>query len=200
MSMNTNSDASSFFSQFSGGGGGAPSFAFQKIGDTVKGRVVSCKMMDQTYFGTSDKIPDGKGGYKKQLQVVLDTNLRNWEGLKKTPTDQDGVPQPASEDTGARAIYVKGWMIGPVSDAISKATGGERNFPVAGDILAVQFSEETPTNKGNPLKKFAANAKAAPEGFGDFAEAQEEKTAAATAPAGPSLDLEDEDDGVTPPF
>src|SRR5699024_3220662 len=89
MSMNGNSDASSFFSQVSGGGGGAPSFAFQKLGDTVKGRVVSCKMMDQTYFGTSDKIPDGKGGYKKQLQVVLDTNLRNWEGLKKTPTDQD---------------------------------------------------------------------------------------------------------------
>ena len=198
--MNTNSDASSFFSQFSGGGGGAPSFAFQKLGDTVKGRVVSCKMMDQTYFGTDNKIPDGKGGFKKQLQVVLETTLRNWDGLKKTPTDQDGVEKPASEDTGSRAIYVKGWMIGPVSDAILKATNGERNFPVAGDILAVQFSEETPTNKGNPLKKFAANAKAAPEGFGDFAEALEEKTAAATAPAGPSLDLEDEDDGVTPPF
>ena len=199
MSMNPNSDASSFFSSFTGGGG-APSFAFRELGDVVKGRVVSCKMMDQTKFGTDEKIPDGKGGFKKQLQVVLDTNLRNWDGLKKTPTDQDGVEKPASEDTGSRAIYVKGWMIGPVSDAILKATNGERNFPVAGDILAVQFSEETPTNKGNPLKKFAANAKAAPEGFGDFAEAQEEKTAAATAPAGPSLDLEDEDDGVTPPF
>src|SRR5699024_3355954 len=75
-SMNANSDASSFFSQCSGGGGGSPSFAFQKLGDTVKGRVVSCKMMDQTYFGTDNKIPDGKGGFKKQLQVVLETTLR----------------------------------------------------------------------------------------------------------------------------
>lgn len=195
MSMNPNSDASSFFSSFTGGGG-APSFAFRELGDVVKGRVVSCKMMDQTKFGTDEKIPDGKGGFKKQLQVVLDTNLRNWEGLKKTPTDQDGVPQPPSEDTGARAIYVKGWMIGPVADAIQRATNGERNFPVAGDILGVQFSEETPTNKGNPLKKYTANAKAAPDGFDSFAEAQEEKTAAATAPAPINLDDEDGE----PPF
>src|SRR5699024_9152771 len=121
-------------------------------------------------------------------------------GLKKTPTDQDGVEKPASEDTGSRAIYVKGWMIGPVSDAILKATNGERNFPVAGDILAVQFSEETPTNKGNPLKKFAANAKAAPEGLGGSAQAQKETTPPATPPQGPSRDLEDEENGVTRPF
>ena len=197
MSANANNDAASFFSSFTGGGG-APSFAFQNLGDTVKGRVVSSKMMDQTKFGTDEKIPDGKGGFKKQLQVVLETSLRNWDGIKKTPTDEDGQPRPASEDTGSRAIYVKGWMIGPVADALLKATGGERNFPVAGDILAVKFSEETPTNKGNPLKKFAANAKAAPDGFGDFAEAQEEKTAAATSAAeAPSLD---DDDDVEIPF
>ena len=190
--MNTNSDASSFFSQFSGGGG-APSFSFQNLGDVIKGRVVSCKMMDQTKFGTDEKIPDGKGGFKKQLQVVLDTNLRNWEGCKPGK-DSDGNPEPPSEDTGARAIYVKGWMIGPVSDAISKATSGERNYPVPGDILAVKFSEQTPTNKGNPLKKYMANAKAAPDGFGDFAEAQEEKTAAATSTEAPSLDDGDEVD------
>ena len=49
--MNPNSDASSFFSSFTGGGG-APSFAFRELGDVVKGRVVSSKMMDQTKFGT----------------------------------------------------------------------------------------------------------------------------------------------------
>src|SRR5699024_2638314 len=139
MSMNANSDASSFFSQFSGGGGGAPSFAFQKLGDTVKCRVVSCKMMDQTYFGTDNKITDGKGGVNKQLQVVLVSTLRNCYGQTKTPTHQDAVEKPASEDTGSRAIDVKGWMIGPDSDEILNATYGERNFPVAGDILAVQF-------------------------------------------------------------
>src|SRR5699024_1986567 len=125
-----------------------------------------------TYFGTDNKIPDGKGGFKKQLQVVLETTLRNWDGLKKTPTDQDGVEKPASEDTGSRAIYVKGWMIGPVSDAILKATNGERNCPGPSDTPSATVSEAPPTTKANRLKKPSANAKAAPEGYGDLAEAQ----------------------------
>lgn len=198
--MTATNEAAAFFSNFSGGGGGAPSFKFANLGDTVKGKVVSSRMMDQTHYGTDNPIIDQKTGQpKKQLQIILDTALRNWEGCNPGK-DQDGNEEPPSEDTGARAVYVKGWMIKPVSDALLAATDKERNFPVPGDILAIKFSEQTPTNKGNPLKKFMANAKAAPDGFGDFAEAQEEKTAAATKAVDTSdMDLDGDDDGE-PPF
>lgn len=192
-------DVADFFNNMGGGGGGAPSFAFKNVGDTVKGKVISARSMGRTEFGTSTPLINKKTGLQeKQVQVILETNLRNWDGCTNPGKDQDGNELPGSEDTGSRAIYVKSMMGGAVADAIGNATGGLRRFPAPGDILAVQLSGRKPSGKGKPTNLFAANAVAAPEGFESFAANQEEKTE--TAAANPSaLNLDDEDNAA-PPF
>lgn len=197
--MTAMNSAEDFFNTYSGeGGGGAPAFRFQEVGDTVKGVVASTRPMEQTVFGSNPPkpIPDPKrpGQNKMQLQVVLETNLRDWAGCKPGK-DRDGNPEPASADTGARAIYVKGWMIGAIGDAVSEATNGERRHLIPGDKVAVQFSETEDTGKGNPLKKFSANVVPTAKGAEMFNEAEQER--ASTAPANAaamSFDDEDEDE------
>lgn len=203
--MTDMNSADDFFDTYAPeGGGGAPSFHFGNLGDTVKGKIVSLRQMDQTYFGTKTPIPDPKrpGQNKKQLQVILETPLRNWEGCKNNQSsDQDGNLRPPSEDTGARAIYIKGWMIGAVADAVAKATDGKERAPRVGGMLAVQFSEAEPTNKGNDLKKYAANYKAPAVGAELFEDAEEEKTTNAVAAANaPSMSLDDDEDDIEVPF
>lgn len=201
-----NTTSSDFFDTYSGsGGGGAPSFAFRQKGDTVKGVVKALKQMDQTHFSGIDAgkpIPDPKrpGQNKKQLAVTLETKLRNWEGVTSTPTDADGNQLPASEDTGARAIYVKGWMIGAIADAVSAATGGERRGLYVGDTIAVQLVEAHDAARQNP-KKYRANVKPAPVGADLFEQAEAEQTAAsvkATEADNDALDLGDEDEVKVP--
>lgn len=151
--------------EFLSGGGGmfGPSFKFGSIGDMVVGEVLEISMQDQTEFGTDTKIIDPRtGNPKRQMRVVLQTSLRNWEQVAKLPVDQDKNPLPASDDTGTRSIYVKGWMMGSVGDAIRAA--GETGAPKVGGKLAVKFTEEAPSGKGNPTKKFAAQYAAPPKG------------------------------------
>ena len=192
-----------FFDTYAGeGGGGAPAFKFQSLGDTVKGVVVSTRPMEQTVFGSNPPrpIPDPKrpGQNKMQLQVILETNLRNWEGCNPGK-DRDGNPEPASADTGSRAIYVKGWMIGAIKQAVLEATGKERGHLLPGDKIAVQFSESVDTGKGNPLKKFSANVVPTSKGAELFNQAEEE--GASVAPANASaMSLDDGDDEIAPPF
>lgn len=195
------SSVEDFFDEYAGEGGpGAPSFWFDKIGATVKGTVVSTKVTDQTMYKSNPPkpIPDPKrpGQNKKQIVVVLDTPLRNWEGIKNKPTLEDGVTlKPADQDTGARAIYVKGWMIGAVADAVKEATNGARKGIIPGDKLAVKLSEQVDTGQGNPLNKFVARAEPAPVGADLFEQAEEEQAAKATeAPAAATFDDEE------PPF
>ena len=168
--MSYDSEVSDFFNNHGGGGGGgAPSFKHVNVGDTVVGEIVSMREMDQTHYSGPNQgqpIKDEKrGGNKKQLQVVLRTELRNWQGCEPSK-DMDGNPQPASEDEGMRAIYVRGWMTGAVQDAVRKA--GEK-FPEVGGKLAVKLIEAHDTRKQNP-KKYEAKYKAPTPGAGMFAE------------------------------
>lgn len=191
-----------FFNTYSGeGGGGAPAFRFVNLGDTVKGVVASTRPMEQTVFGSNPPrpIPDPKrpGQNKMQLQVILETNLRNWEGCNPGK-DRDGNPEPASADTGARAIYVKGWMIGAIKEAVLGATNKERGHLIPGDKVAVQFSEQVDTGKGNPLKKFSANVVPTTKGAELFNQAEEEGANAKPANAS-AMSLDDEDE-IDAPF
>lgn len=200
--MTAPSNAKDFFDTYSGdGGGGAPAFKFQQIGDTVKGIVVSTRPMEQTLFGSNPPkpIPDPKrpGQNKMQLQVILETKLRDWAGCNPGK-DRDGNQEPPSADTGSRAIYVKGWMIGAISSAVSAATNGERRHLLPGDKVAVQFSESEDTGKGNPLKKFSANVVPTAAGAEVFNEAEEER---ATAPVNAAaMSLDDDEDEMEAPF
>lgn len=202
--MSYNNEAADFFSEnASTGGGGAPSFKFANVGDVVKGKVVSTRVMPDTDPNTGQQRVDKKTGKpKQQMQVILETKLRNWAGCKPRKNDDGSIPDP-SEDTGARAIYLKGgWMINAVAEAVKEATDGARQFPAAGDIMAVMFSEEKDTGKMNPLKLYKANVKAAPEGLDEeFFEAEEEQTnKAVNAAESKALNLDDDDDDIEVPF
>lgn len=193
--MTAMNDASSFFDTHSGGGGGAPSFKHTNVGDTVSGEIVSMREMDQTHYSgplAGQPIADEKrGGNKKQLQVVLRTELRNWQGCEPSK-DQDGNPEPASNDEGMRAIYVRGWMIGAVADAV-RAAGAK--YPEVGGTLAVRLIEAHDTKKQNP-KKYDARYKAPAPGAGMFAEeaVQADAQAAQAQAASPTqaAELDDE--------
>ncbi|MDQ3273860.1 MAG: hypothetical protein M3Q39_02205 [Actinomycetota bacterium] len=147
---------------FGGGGGGAPSFKFQGVGHDVTGIVLSCRKMDQTVFGKNPPQPiidQRTGKTKQQLQVVLQTKLTGWADVTKIPTrtnPQTGQPEqaPASDDDGKRAIYVKGWMIGAIQDAIAAA--GKSGGLEIGAKLAVRVTELVPTDQGNPYAKYLA--------------------------------------------
>lgn len=191
--MSYDSEVSGFFNENAGGGGGAPSFKHENVGDTVSGEIVSMREMDQTHFSgplAGQPIKDEKkGGNKKQLQVILATSLRNWDGVSRTPTDQDGNPEPASNDDGARAIYVRGWMTGAVLDAV-RAKG--EKFPRVGGRLAVQLTEAHDKQKQNP-KKYRAKYEPPAAGAGMFEEAAvqaDAQQAAQQSQSAPVLDDE----------
>lgn len=199
--MSVNSTEEFFDTYASEGGPGVPAFWFSQIGATIKGTVVSTKITDQTVYKSNPPrpIPDPKrpGQNKKQIVAVIETNLSNWEGISPKSTlhkNEDGTLRPASEDTGARTIYIKGWMIGAVADAVKEATGGQRKGIIPGDQIAVKLSEQVDTGEGNPLNKFVANVKPAPVGEDLFSEAEEENAAKAADTSKPTAD-DDE-----PPF
>lgn len=135
---------------------GSPSAKFNEVGDSVKGEVVDKYLIDYVPFGKKDpEIDEKTGKVVKQLVVVMQTELRDWEGVSKVPTDQDGNKRPVEQDTGRRAIYArKGTNI---YSALGKALkeADVKDLEVGGKF-GVQFFEEEDTGKGNPLKKFRA--------------------------------------------
>lgn len=196
--MSTMNEAADFFGTYSGEGGGAPGFRFVDVGDTVKGKIISMRQMDQTDFTTGQPIldakrknPDGTPMVKKMLQIVLQTELRDWAGCKPG-TDVNNQPLPGSEDDGTRAIYVRGWMIGALSDAVREA---EAKYPEVGGELAVRLSELAPSGKGNPIKKYIAKYKKPSVGEDFFAQeaVQADASAAASgqAPQSPAQNMDD---------
>lgn len=135
---------------------GSPSAKFKTVGDSVVGEVVDKYLLDYVPFGKKEpEIDERTGKPVKQLAVVLQTELRNWEGVSKIPTDRDGTELSPDKDKGRRAIYArKGTNI---YSALGKALGeaGAKDLELGGKF-GVQFFEEEDTNKGNPLKKFRA--------------------------------------------
>lgn len=152
---------------FQGGGDGTPSFDFgdgrildpnhpqYTVGRHVAGTIVSTSVMDQTDMATKKPKLDRDGNVKKQLAVILQTAHRNWEAVKKIPTDEHGQQLPPSADDGKRAIYVAGWMTGAVGDAVRAATN-QVGAPRVGGKLAVRVSELAANPGGNPFRKYEA--------------------------------------------
>lgn len=166
---------------FAGGGGdGVPSAKFRvtpgisketEVGGVLSGTVVSTSMMDQTVMGSNPPVPivDGQGRTKRQMRVVIQTKLQNWDKCSKVPVDADDNPRPVTEDDGKRAIFVKGWMTGAIADALRKA-GATGLRP--GGKLAVKVTELVPTEKGNPYPKYQALYEAPDPGDSMFEQAQ----------------------------
>ena len=145
-------------SLFAGGGGasGVPSFKFAQYNDAITGTILSTAVQQSVKFGTTqpDFYEDGRP--KLQLQVIIQTELRNWEKVSVVPTNEGGQMKPVHEDDGRRAVYLKGAMMYAVGDAVTAATG-ERAAPAVGGKLHIVYTHESPSNKGNPRKEYSAN-------------------------------------------
>lgn len=141
-----------FFSQ--GGGAGAPSFEFSAPGVAVLGRIARQKVVPKTQPNNPMQELDKRGNPLWQVNVVLDTELRGWQGIKTTPTTPDGQPLNPAEDNGERQIYL--WYT--LREAVEKAIAAAgRTFPEDGWWLGVKVTGAKPNPKGgNPIKEYVA--------------------------------------------
>jgi hypothetical protein len=136
---------------FDGIGGGAPSFKFEGPETGVKGEIVDQYLTVVTdTSGVKKQYPDGSD--IPQLNVTLQTELRNWDKVKKIP-EVDGKPKDPSEDDGKRRIYVKYDMRRAVGVAIQAAKAKDLTN---GGTLAVKQTGWKKTNQPNDLPLYAA--------------------------------------------
>lgn len=169
-----------------------------QVGGGIIGTILSMNKQDQKKYGSDEILKNDDGTPKKELKVVLQTELRDWDKVAKVPLDDEKKPLPPSEDDGRRAIYVRGWMTGAIGDAVKAATG-VAGAPKIGGRLGVKVTELVPTDKGNPFPKYEAvyEAPSGAEGFEGFdtsAKSEAAQPATETAPAA-KADVPDE-----PPF
>lgn len=156
--------ADEFFSKAGGGGGSsAPSFDFEGVGSGLAGTIISREVVAKTNPGVNPTQKLDKNGQPMwQLRVILGTNLRNWVGVKKLPTDGQqgqgpegrGNPLPPEHDTGERAIYLWYTLRDAVQEAVARA--GQREL-VDGAVLGVKVTGTKPNPMGgNAIKEYGA--------------------------------------------
>jgi hypothetical protein len=102
--------------------GGSASFKFETIGDTIKGRIISAKVKQQTDLDTGQPKTFSNGDPMNQLVVTIE-----------------------HEDGEEYAVYLKGGKYEPAEgagksglDAIRDALNGEKL--TEGGTIAIQFS------------------------------------------------------------
>lgn len=135
-------------------GAGAPSFKFQGINSGVLGTIVDQFKTVVTDPQTGQPKLDKNNNEQPQLNVTLQTELRNWDKTTKPSVDKEtGQPKPASEDDGKRRIYVKHRMVQAVAEALQKA--GKADLENGG-TLGVKLIGEQDIGKMNPLPVYEA--------------------------------------------
>jgi len=135
---------------------GAPSFKFNGVNTGVKGTVVDQYATFVTEPGSREPKTYADGSPIPQLNVTLQTDLRNWQGVapKSIPKDKDTQqPLAPSEDDGKRRIYVKYQMRNAVGAALQAA--GVKKLETGG-TLAVKQTGEQDQGKANPLPIYEA--------------------------------------------
>lgn len=103
-------------------GGGVPSFKFETVGQVAKGPILELGMQQQRDFATGKPKYWDDGNPMMQLRVVIATDERDPE---------------ITDDTGERALYIKGESQKAVRQAIKDA--GAKTIEVGG-ILALAFT------------------------------------------------------------
>lgn len=174
-----------FFDNASGGSG-APTAVLKNVNDSVRGEIVEMFKRDYVPFGKTEpeKDENESDGKRKQLVVILQTDLRNWQGVTRVPkvdrADPNSAEKAPSEDDGKRAIYVPNRS--NLQYAIGKAvTAAQAKFSVGG-TLAVRIFNLKDTGKGQPLKEHEARY-AAPSAGSEFFGGGQQAAPAQAAPA-----------------
>lgn len=175
------------------GGGGAPGAKLKDLNDWVQGTIVDSYKRDYIPFGKKDpeKNKDGVTN-RQQLVVILQTDLRNWQGVNKVPlVDHDDASKgtkPPSEDDGRRAVFVteRSNLQYAVGDAI---TAARSQNPAAkfdnGGFLQIKITELKPTDYPDRPMKVHAVRYTPPSAAGGFFPEQAAAPAAPQAQAAP---------------
>lgn len=181
-----------------GGGSGAPSFAWPSelgagnkvlpvIGGAIQGEVTDIFVTVVKDAQTREPKVNKRGAQMPQVNLTLQTALRNWEGAKSVPVDEEtGQPKPASEDTGERRIYVKFKMLDALAAAIKESTqksGGPRK----GAKVAVRVTKLVDVGQMNPLTEYEAKyVPPVDDPSADIFNTQQQAQAPAATPAAPA--------------
>lgn len=180
-------DNTTDFFDNAGGGSGAPSAVLKNVNDMVSGEIVEMFKRDYIPFGKTEAEKDESeaDGKRKQLVIILQTSLRNWQSVSKVPkvdaNDPNSAEKAPSEDDGKRAVYVpnRSNLQYAIGKAVQAAGAGVK-FSVGG-TLGVRVFNLKDTGKGNPLKEHEARY-AAPSAGSEFFGGQP-AAAQAAAPA-----------------
>lgn len=143
-----------------GGGGGAPGFKFDRHGDMVRGTVTDIFQTKVTIMNSPTNEPklDKNGKEIPQLNVTLQTELRNWQGVIKIPVDpESNQPLPASDDDGKRRVFLKYDASRAVGKAIAESGAANSDFKVGAEI-ALKYIDDQPMPVGK-MKLFEARFK-----------------------------------------
>lgn len=191
--VNPQDDLDALFDQ-QAGGQQAASFAWGKppvIGTVITGTVVDTFRTVVRDAATKEPKPDKNGTLQPQVNITLQTDLRNWDRTVKVPLAEDGVTEkPASEDDGKRRVYAKFRLLQAIAMAVREA--GERGAPKPGGRLAIRLKNLENVGKPNPLPDYEAKyAPPAPQTSADdaFNQAAEQpaQQPAQQAPAAPAV-------------
>lgn len=132
--------------QLSGGGEKLPTFKFKRIGDAIKGRVLSSNLVTR---------PDPESG-KDKTSLVINVDIAQCKGgIVNESTDDEGLPKVTVTDfeAGDRvAVWLnRGFGIGAVRDALAEvgATALED-----GATVTVKLVEKRDTGKKSPANVF----------------------------------------------
>jgi hypothetical protein len=143
-----------------GGGGGAPGFKFDRHGDVVRGTVTDIFKTKVTVMNSPTNEPkkDKNGNEIPQLNVTLQTDLRNWAGVIKIPENPEThVPLDPSEDDGKRRVFLKYDASRAVGKAIAESGAANDDFKVGAE-LALKYIDDQPMPVGK-MKLFEARFK-----------------------------------------
>jgi hypothetical protein len=131
-------------------GTGGKAFAFDNIGDRVRGKIVDMKKRQQTDLDSGEPQFWQNGDPKMMLVVTLQTELSD-----------------ADDDEGLRNVYLRGGNFTPVKgkgasslvavkDAVRRS-GSEKGIEIGGDLALEYSGEAGKTNRAfNAAKLYSA--------------------------------------------
>jgi hypothetical protein len=132
-------------------GSGAKAFAFENIGDRVRGVIVAMQKRQQTDMQSGEPVFWSNGDPKYMLQVSLQTEL-----------------QDSDDDEGLRSVYLRGGNYTPskgkgtsslnaVKDAV-KRSGTDKGIEIGGTLALEYTGEAKASAKGfNNAKLYTAD-------------------------------------------
>ena len=132
-------------------GGGGNSFQFDKVGDSVTGKILTIEQVQQTDLDTGKPATWDNGSPKTMIRIELETDLREDEA-----------------DDGHRSVYLKGARKAESKSSMAAVLGAVRaatktTLIVEGSTLTLTYSGDgTATKRGwNAPKEYEAEYKPA---------------------------------------